>query len=94
MNIGAKIRFFKIRGTDYFLDRKDDELKWNFQENLKVAAYVTQFFHFGLFFFNSSLSKKNICNWMQIWAQLYKKKLEDQIENFNKITFNLPWFVR
>jgi hypothetical protein len=41
MNIGAKIRFFKIRGTDYFLARKDDELKWNFQENLKVAAYVT-----------------------------------------------------
>jgi hypothetical protein len=58
MNIGAKIRFFKIRGTDYFLDRKDDELKWNFQENLKVTAYVIQFFHFGLFFFNSSLPKK------------------------------------
>jgi hypothetical protein len=94
MNIGAKIRFFKIRGTDYFLDRKDDELKWNFQENLKVAVYVTQFFHFGLFFFNSSLPKKIYAIGCKFELNCIKKKFEDQIENFNKITFNLPWFVR
>lgn len=94
MNIGAKIRFFKIRGTDYFLDRKDDELKWNFQENLKVAAYVTQFFHFSPFFSIQVSQKKIYAIGCKFEFNCVKKKFENQIENFNKITFNLPWFVR
>jgi hypothetical protein len=73
-----QLDFFKLEGPIKLLAKKDGELKWTFQENLKGAAYVTNVFHFNPLSFNSTLPPRKYAMWCKFGlkkAQLCKKQV-------------------
>jgi hypothetical protein len=51
IKLGTKIKFLNIRMTNYLLAKKDWELKWILQANLKVTTYVICIFPLQSFVF-------------------------------------------
>jgi hypothetical protein len=55
---GIKIKFCKSSGADNIIDKKDRGLNWIFNRYSQFITYITRFFHFSPFSFNSILLYK------------------------------------
>jgi len=73
MKFDIKIKFLKIKGTDYLIAKKDGALNELFKLILKLLPILLVFFISVLFLsIQPSLIK---CNWVLIWAQMCKIKV-------------------